>query len=108
MAPTGVKNLLEEEAIRVGGSNHSHATQDLYDSIAKGEYPEWTLYIQTLDPADQHRCSLCARMAVPLLVLCCWRCCCQLLPAPAATATAAAPLSTLPAHLASAVPQVRL
>ncbi len=30
----------------VGGSNHSHATQDLYDSIAAGDYPEWKLYIQ--------------------------------------------------------------
>ena len=54
----GVKNLLEEEAIRVGGSNHSHATQDLYDNIAQGNYPEWTLYIQTMDPADEHKCVL--------------------------------------------------
>nr|QXE96797.1 catalase [Caragana microphylla] len=46
----GVKCLLEEEAIRVGGTNHSHATQDLYDSIAAGNYPEWKLYIQTMDP----------------------------------------------------------
>lgn len=51
----GVKNLLEEEAIQVGGSNHSHATQDLYDSIAAGNYPEWKLLIQTLDPADEHK-----------------------------------------------------
>nr|GEY46440.1 catalase isozyme 1 [Tanacetum cinerariifolium] len=27
----------------------SHATQDLYDSIAAGNYPEWKLFIQTLD-----------------------------------------------------------
>jgi len=42
----GVKNLLEDEAVVVGGSNHSHATQDLYDAIAAGDYPEWTLFIQ--------------------------------------------------------------
>jgi hypothetical protein len=47
----GVKFLLEDEAVVVGGSNHSHATQDLYDSIARGEYPEWQLLIQTMDPA---------------------------------------------------------
>jgi hypothetical protein len=35
----------------VGGSNHSHATQDLYDAIAAGDYPEWKLYIQVC-----HRC----------------------------------------------------
>lgn len=27
LAPTGVKFLLEDEAVQVGGSNHSHATQ---------------------------------------------------------------------------------
>lgn len=51
----GVKCLLEEEAIRVGGSNHSHATKDLYDSISAGNYPEWKLYIQTMDPADEDK-----------------------------------------------------
>jgi catalase len=46
----GVKNLLEEEAIKIGGANHSHATQDLYESIAAGNYPEWKLYFQIMDP----------------------------------------------------------
>jgi catalase len=43
---SGEVNLLEDEAVTVGGSNHSHATQDLQDAIAAGDYPEWTLYIQ--------------------------------------------------------------
>lgn len=51
----GVKSLLEEEAIRVGGSNHSHATQDLYDSIAAGNYPEWKLFIQIIDPDHEDK-----------------------------------------------------
>jgi catalase len=51
----GVKCLLEDEAVTVGGSNHSHATQDLYDAIAAGDYPEWRLFIQTMDPADQDK-----------------------------------------------------
>lgn len=46
----GVKSLLEDEAIKVGGANHSHATQDLYDSINAGNFPEWKLFIQTIDP----------------------------------------------------------
>ena len=33
----GVRSLLDDEAAIVGGKNHSHATQDLYDSIARGE-----------------------------------------------------------------------
>ncbi|RWW46973.1 hypothetical protein BHE74_00047073, partial [Ensete ventricosum] len=49
----GVKNLLEDEAVTVGGNNHSHATQDLYDSIAAGTYPEWKLFIQTMDPEHE-------------------------------------------------------
>ncbi|KAG0460694.1 hypothetical protein HPP92_020991 [Vanilla planifolia] len=46
----GVKCLLDDEAVMVGGKNHSHATKDLYDAIAAGNYPEWKLYIQTIDP----------------------------------------------------------
>ncbi|KAL8480286.1 hypothetical protein ACS0TY_026997 [Phlomoides rotata] len=44
----GVKCLLEDEAIKVGGGNHSHATQDLYDLIAAGNYPEWKLFMPML------------------------------------------------------------
>eukprot|EP00850_Spirogloea_muscicola_P013078 SM000087S23360 [mRNA] locus=s87:209533:213343:- [translate_table: standard] len=51
----GVKNLLDDEAVIVGGNNHSHATKDLYDSIAAGNYPEWKLYIQTMDPANEDK-----------------------------------------------------
>jgi catalase len=49
----GVKCLLEEEAVRVGGSNHSHATQDLYEAIGAGDFPEWQLMVQTMDPSKQ-------------------------------------------------------
>ncbi|KAG2655460.1 hypothetical protein PVAP13_1KG021100 [Panicum virgatum] len=40
----------DEEAALVGGRNHSHATQDLYDSIAAGSFPEWQLLVQVMDP----------------------------------------------------------
>ncbi|GLT26897.1 hypothetical protein SLA2020_019360 [Shorea laevis] len=45
----GVKCLVKDEAIRGGGANHSHATEDIYDSIATVSYPEWKLFIQTID-----------------------------------------------------------
>eukprot|EP00891_Asterochloris_glomerata_P000316 jgi/Astpho2/316/Aster-02200 len=51
----GVKNLLEDEAVTVGGSNHSHATQDLYDAIGAGDYPEWKLCIQTMEVKDEDK-----------------------------------------------------
>ncbi|XP_058098536.1 catalase isozyme 1-like [Magnolia sinica] len=51
----GIKNLMDDEAVIVGGKNHSHATKDLYDSISAGNYPEWKLFIQTMDPADEDK-----------------------------------------------------
>jgi len=51
----GVKCLLDDEAVTVGGTCHSHATKDLYDSIAAGNYPEWKLYIQTIDPDHEDK-----------------------------------------------------
>eukprot|EP00877_Chromochloris_zofingiensis_P011194 jgi/Chrzof1/6328/Cz18g04130.t1 len=51
----GVKCLLEDQAVVVGGTNHSHATKDLYDSIAAGDYPEWTLMIQTMEIPDEDK-----------------------------------------------------
>lgn len=51
----GEKCLSDEDAVKVGGSNHSHATQDLYEAIARGDYPEWQLCIQTMRPADEHK-----------------------------------------------------
>lgn len=56
LKPTcGVKCLLEDEAIKVGGSNHSLATQDLYDTIAAGNYPKWKLFVQTIDPDNEDK-----------------------------------------------------
>lgn len=51
----GTHNLLEAEAVTVGGTNHSHATQDLQTAISAQDYPEWTLSIQTLDLRDADR-----------------------------------------------------
>lgn len=144
----GVKFLLEDEAVQVGGSNHSHATQvgvaalagrlgvaslhclqpqpllclieqtrthtscvdrtcttplrmasirtglqstfgrhicstqgchtlnslaqthsnsqDLYDAIARGEYPEWKLFIQTMEPSVSWSCQLLVAACVSL------------------------------------------
>ena len=33
--------------------------QDLYDTIASGDYPEWKLFIQTMDPAVRARVREC-------------------------------------------------
>jgi len=51
----GLKCLVGDEPALVGGRNHSHATQDLYDAIERGEYPEWTLCLQLMDPRDEDK-----------------------------------------------------
>lgn len=50
----GPKHMLEEEAFVVGGMNPSHATVDLYNAIAEGNYPSWELNIQTMDPQTEN------------------------------------------------------
>ncbi|WP_342559457.1 catalase [Metasolibacillus sp. FSL K6-0083] len=45
----GIKNLTQEEAEEIQKKNFNHATQDLYDAIERGEYPEWELYIQIME-----------------------------------------------------------
>ncbi|WP_342473148.1 catalase [Metasolibacillus sp. FSL H7-0170] len=45
----GIKNLTQKEAEEIQKKNFNHATQDLYDAIERGEYPEWELYIQIME-----------------------------------------------------------
>ncbi|SFL56947.1 catalase [Gracilibacillus orientalis] len=48
----GIKNLTQEEATKIQGENFNHATQDLYESIEKGDYPEWELYVQIMEDGE--------------------------------------------------------
>lgn len=44
----GVHNLNNEQAGKLAGENPDYHTQDLFESIEKGEYPVWDCYIQTM------------------------------------------------------------
>lgn len=44
----GIKNLCAQEAGRLAGADPDHAIRDLYNAIARGEYPSWTFYIQVM------------------------------------------------------------
>lgn len=48
----GVKNLTPEEAREIGGRDFNHAPRDLYEAIEAGNFPQWDLYVQILDPKD--------------------------------------------------------
>uniref|UniRef100_A0AAV1UHU5 Catalase n=1 Tax=Peronospora matthiolae TaxID=2874970 RepID=A0AAV1UHU5_9STRA len=44
----GIRNLSVDKAAELAGSNPDYAVQDLYEAIAKKQYPSWTLYIQVM------------------------------------------------------------
>ncbi len=48
----GVRNLRQEEANAIQSTNFNHATQDLYEAIAREEYPEWDMFIQVMSDDD--------------------------------------------------------
>lgn len=48
----GVHNLTREEAAKIQGMDFSHATRDLVEAIRRGEYPKWTMQIQTMEIED--------------------------------------------------------
>ncbi|GGH75568.1 catalase [Pullulanibacillus pueri] len=49
----GIKNLTQKEADEIQKVNFNHATQDLYEAIERGDYPEWELYVQMMSD-DEH------------------------------------------------------
>lgn len=51
----GIKNLNNEEAGELAGSNPDYAQQDLFEHIAKGDYPSWKVYVQTMTPEQAEK-----------------------------------------------------
>ena len=48
----GIENLTREEATRLAGENPNNATNDLYDAIAKGDFPSWKVCVQIMPAKD--------------------------------------------------------
>lgn len=48
----GIRCLTEEEAVRIAGENPDFHRQDLYDAIARGDYPRWTVCVQLMPERD--------------------------------------------------------
>ena len=53
----GIKNLFSEKAANLSAVDPDYGIRDLYNAIAKGNFPSWTLYIQvmTFKEAEQFR-----------------------------------------------------
>ena len=48
----GIKNLTREQAEKLAGSDPDYATRDLFNAIAKGHFPSWTMKIQVMKAED--------------------------------------------------------
>ena len=48
----GIRNLLPQDAVRLAGSDPDHAQRDLFDAIARGDFPKWNVFIQVMTEAD--------------------------------------------------------
>ncbi len=44
-----VKNLTQAEAEAIQAKNFNHATQDLYEAIERGDFPQWELNVQFME-----------------------------------------------------------
>ncbi|GFR17455.1 catalase [Trichonephila clavata] len=44
----GIKNLTNEEAQKLAGTDPDYAIRDLYNAIANQDFPSWTMYIQVM------------------------------------------------------------
>lgn len=49
----GIRNLTQAQAEEIQGKNFNHATQDLYEAIERGQYPQWELCVQIMSD-DYH------------------------------------------------------
>ena len=51
----GSLNITNSEAAKLSMTDTDHATRDLFNTIKKGEYPTWTIYIQVLKPEEAEK-----------------------------------------------------
>lgn len=51
----GIKTFTNEEATKMSAENPDWNAQDLFESIQKGEYPSWTVYVQVLTPEEAEK-----------------------------------------------------
>lgn len=48
----GIENLTNDESVKMCGENADHATEDLFEAIERGDYPEWNVYVQIMTPEE--------------------------------------------------------
>lgn len=53
----GIRNLTDQEAEAMVGQDRETHQRDLYDSIDRGEFPAWVMYIQVMPEQEAAICS---------------------------------------------------
>ncbi|KAF9966110.1 hypothetical protein BGZ70_003272 [Mortierella alpina] len=48
----GIKNFKAAEAAKLASSAPDYATADLFNAIAKGDFPSWSVHVQVMNPKD--------------------------------------------------------
>jgi catalase len=51
----GIKKLSDAEAEALVGKDRESHQRDLFDAIARGDFPKWTLYVQVMPEADAEK-----------------------------------------------------
>ena len=54
----GIRNLTDAEAAELVGRDRESHQRDLYDAIARGDYPKWTMYVQVMPELDADKYRL--------------------------------------------------
>jgi catalase len=49
----GIRNLGAADAVRLAGSDPDHAQRDLFNAIARGDFPRWTVFIQVMTEGER-------------------------------------------------------
>ena len=52
----GIKNLTDQEAEAIVGKCRESHQRDLFDSIEKGDFPRWTMFIQVMTEDEANKC----------------------------------------------------
>ena len=48
----GIQNMTQEEADRLAGKDPDYHTRQLFEAIARGDYPKWTLKVQVMPEVE--------------------------------------------------------
>jgi catalase len=49
----GIRNLTAEQAVKLAGEDPDYAQRDLFDAIARGDFPRWNVFVQVMTETER-------------------------------------------------------